>query len=405
MPGVPRQLSALDPAVAGLRVADLAGAIGAYATKLLADLGADVVVVEPPGGDRLRGTPPFRDGASPPEGSLLHAYLAAGKRGVTLDVGSPEVSELLTGIGAWADVVVLSPSSRAPVEGFDFDRASLAWARDDAIVCCVTPFGLTGPYRHRRSTHFVSFAMGGGMHRMGPPEGPPVAIPERMLWETVGTHAALCILAACRARPRVGGQVVDLSVHEVAAGRDDLFDRYDVGMLTWGRHVGVGVPPTGTWACRDGLFDVACYQDAHWPAFLEMLDHPSELAEPALADMMVRQQIFDGLVPLIEELIAPRNREDLLERGQTVGLPCGLVNPPAVFVRDEQLLARDMLVRLTKPGVGSIEVPAPGFRAEPPIHCPPRAAPTLGQHTHAFYVEELDFAVEQVRDWQERGLV
>ncbi len=170
-----------EAALDGVRVADLSGAIGAYATKLLGDLGADVVTVEPPGGDRLRFTPPLRDGTGPPEGSLVHAYLGSAKRGVTLDVARPEAVELLAPLGDWADVVVLSPTPRSRVVGFDPERAALEWARDDSVVCCITPFGLTGPYRRRRSTHFVSYAMGGGMHRSGPPEGPPVAVPERQL--------------------------------------------------------------------------------------------------------------------------------------------------------------------------------------------------------------------------------
>jgi crotonobetainyl-CoA:carnitine CoA-transferase CaiB-like acyl-CoA transferase len=391
-------------ALEGVRVADLSGAIGAYATKLLGDLGADVVTVEPPGGDRLRFTPPLRDGTGPPEGSLVHAYLGSAKRGVTLDVARPEAVELLAPLGDWADVVVLSPTPRSRVVGFDPERAALEWARDDSVVCCITPFGLTGPYRRRRSTHFVSYAMGGGMHRSGPPEGPPVAVPERQLWESVGAHAAVCVLAALWARPRIGAQFVDLSVHEVAASRDDVLDRYDVGMAEWGRHVGVGLPPTGTWRCRDGDFDVAAYTDRHWQAFLEMLDHPEELAAPALADMTVRRQIFDGLVPLIESLMASRSREDLLVRGQAAGLPCGLLNTPSAFVRDEQVRARGVFVPTTKAGVGTFLVPGPGFRAAPPLHSPHRPAPTLGEHTDEL-ARELGVSRTRLDHLREIGVV
>jgi formyl-CoA transferase len=232
-----------------------------------------------------------------------------------------------------------------------------------------------------------------------------VALPSRILWESAGTRAAMDVLAALWAVPRVGGQLVDVSVHAMAASKDDMIDRYDVGMLSWGRLAGIGLPPTGTWQCRDGFFDVACYQDSHWDSFLDMLDHPPELAEPALADMVLRQQIFDGLVPIMAELMADRSREDLMRRGQAAGLPCGLLNTPAEFVHDEQVRAREIFQPLTKPGVGTVELPGPGFRTDPPLHRQAGPAPTLGQHTEEFVVGELGCKPEALTEWKESGVV
>ena len=96
----------------GVRVLDLSGAIGAYCTRLLGDLGADVVKVEPPAGDALRRRPPFKDGATGPEASLVFATYHANKRGITLDTTSDTALPLLAELGATADVVVISPSRR-----------------------------------------------------------------------------------------------------------------------------------------------------------------------------------------------------------------------------------------------------------------------------------------------------
>jgi benzylsuccinate CoA-transferase BbsE subunit len=147
------------PPLEGIRTLDLSGAIGAYCTKLLADLGADVVKVEPPGGDELRGKPPFRDGVIGREASLAFAYYHANKRGITLDVTRDASLDLLAELGADADVIVLSPSPRARVAGFADGR--LSWAGAQAVVCSVTPFGLTGPYRNWRATNLINSAMGG----------------------------------------------------------------------------------------------------------------------------------------------------------------------------------------------------------------------------------------------------
>ena len=108
-------------------------------------------------------------------------------------------------------MVLLTP----PVAGFDPDSGELSWAAADAVVCAITPFGLTGPYRTWRATHLTSCALGGVMYSQGPPEGPPVVMPGRQLYDHAGTHAAIAVLAALRARPAVGGQFIDISAHEV----------------------------------------------------------------------------------------------------------------------------------------------------------------------------------------------
>jgi benzylsuccinate CoA-transferase BbsE subunit len=270
----------------GIRVLDLSGPIGAYCTRLLADLGADVVLVEPPDGDPLRRVPPFRD-ESPTE-SLVFAYYHASKRSV---IESPSDHRGLERLGSNADVVVVSPSPELRLHGWVPATRTIEWA-PRAIVCAITPFGLTGPHSWWRSTPFVSFAMGGNMLRIGSADGPPQTIPGRQVWNEAGVHAAICILAALAVVDTVGPQSIDLSVHEVATGRDFFIEQYDVvGMSTLGRRVTVGYPPTGTYECVDGPFDVAAHQLRHWDAFCEMLGYPEELSDPALADPLVRRAI------------------------------------------------------------------------------------------------------------------
>src|SRR4029079_2894741 len=100
-------------------------------------------------------------------------------------------------------------------------------------------------------------------------------------------------------------------------------------------------------------------QVQHWEAFLEMLDHPEELAAPSLTDMATRQLIFDGVSEIIGTLLAPRSRYELFDRGQRIGLPVGLLNTPAQFVADEQLAARNVFVNLGRPGTGAVPAPGP----------------------------------------------
>src|SRR3984957_10366434 len=131
----------------GIRVLDLSGPVGSYGGRLLADIGADVVKVELPDGDELRRQGPFAGRRSDPERSLTFAYYHANKRGVVVDYRRADAAGVLAELGARADVVLLSP----PVTCFDPDTGELAWASPDAIVCAITPFGLTGPYRSWRA--------------------------------------------------------------------------------------------------------------------------------------------------------------------------------------------------------------------------------------------------------------
>jgi crotonobetainyl-CoA:carnitine CoA-transferase CaiB-like acyl-CoA transferase len=394
------------PALASLRVLDVGGSMTAYAARLLADLGADVVEVEPPEGDRLRRSPPFDDGTRGPDASLLFAYYRATQRGVTLATARSESVDLLHELGSDADIVLMSPSRRQPLAGWDADACRLAWSRDDAIVTSITPYGLTGPYRDWRSTPMVSYAMTGLMHRTGDTDGPPLAPPGRQQWDEAGAHAVLAVLAALWCADRVGGQVIDISVHEVGSLKDFLVERYAAeGKAAWGRALLVGVPPTGVYQCVDGPFDVAAHQTHHWEAFLTMLGHPDELSEPSLADAVVRRDLFDGLLEIIQGLVGDRKRGELVELGQAAHLPCSMLLTPAEFAHDDHIVARHTLVPTPTAGSRTVDMPGPAHRSEPSAVVPRRAAPRLGEHNHEIYVGQLGHTDAEMHGWREDGLV
>ncbi len=387
----------------GVRVLDLSGAIGAYCSKMLADLGADVLLLEPPGGDPLRRRPPFTRVQGGGTRSLTFDAYHANKRGITLDTTRPESLTLLEALGRSSDVILASPSARRPLVGFHRDIPSLVWARPDAVIASITPFGLSGPLRDARMTPFLSFAMSGAMHRVGDPDGPPLAVPGQLAWDEAGIHGAFGVLAALLNRQRTGGQLLDLSVHEVGAAKDFLLERYDVAEPgEWGRLVPVGIPPTGVWDCADGPLAVASQQEHHWQAFLSMLDNPAELADPAFGQMVFRREIFDLLEQLIAPLMARFPRLELFEKGQSLGLPCAPYNTPGEFLRDVQPLAREIFA--TGHGTSAV-FPWRWCHAAPQLIHLLRLAPDIGEHNREVYEGELGFSHGDLEAWKQGGLV
>jgi crotonobetainyl-CoA:carnitine CoA-transferase CaiB-like acyl-CoA transferase len=376
----------------GIRVLDLSGQLGSYCGRLLADLGADVVKVELPEGDVLRHRPPYADDRADPERSLGFAYYHANKRGVVVDYRLPAASAQLAELGANADVVILTPTARAPVTGFDPGQGLLSWAGPETIRCSITPFGLTGPYRTWRATHLTSHAMSGLMYIMGPVEGPPVVVPGQQLYDHVGTHSAIAILTALRARPSAGGQLIDMSAHEVLTG-----SCFDVHTYTSSaRVIRRGSRPevssgNGIWQCKDGTIEFVASTDKHWFALVELLGSPAELSDPAWAHPVVRHPHDQKIVEVMRPLIAAMGREEFVSRGQQLGLPCALVNTVGQFVADPQPRSRGYFVRRQLSQLGEYELPGEPFLSSQPLLAQyRRPAPRLGQED----------ASEVAREWR-----
>src|SRR6266542_1044893 len=148
----------------------------------------------------------------------------------------------------------------------------LADAGADTVVCSITPFGLTGPYRTWRATHLVSHAMSGLMYTQGPLEGPPVVVPGQQLYDQIGTHAAIAVLTALRARPRAGGQLIDMSAHEVLTQSCfAIYDYTNAARIGRRRPQPIQYSGGGTWECRDGVIEFTASTDKHWFALMELL--------------------------------------------------------------------------------------------------------------------------------------
>ncbi len=363
-------------ALSGLRVLDLADQCGALAGKLLAGLGADVVLVEPPAGSPLRRIPPFFDGGPEHERSLFFWFYAAGKRSLVLDPSDPA---RLDRLAARADVLIET--------GPPGEAGALRAAHPHLVVASITPFGQAGPYRDWRASDLVAQAMGGMLAVSGHPGGPPLHSLGLQAYHQAGVLAATGALAALLERERTGrGQHVDVSLQAAVAAslehvpgffhQDGRVPRRQ-GTLHWTRFFRVG-------RCKDGWVMHCTLGD--WTSLIEWVKADgcgAEIDQPEMENPTHRQQEAERIFPVLDAWAARYTVEELYEGAQLRRIPYAAVRPPGALLSDPHLTARGFFVPIEHPGLGRT-VPFPGapFRIANTrwhVALPPR----LGEHGDA----------------------
>jgi crotonobetainyl-CoA:carnitine CoA-transferase CaiB-like acyl-CoA transferase len=312
----------------------------------------------------------------------VYAYYNANKRAVALPLDDPAVAGDLARLAADRDLVVIN-SSDHPVPGWDPVRRELAWAGTHSIVCCLSAYGSGGPHDARRATPLTAFAASGQMLALGPPEGPPRALPALALYDELSAHAAAAMMAALREPPPITPRVIELSLHDMLAYRDTVaLGVHFKGGGPMSRRVATeSVPPTGIWDVRDGRVELLVYNPPHWDGFLAMVGHPPALADPALRVRAVRAERAAELQPLIASLLRDRKLEELAGQAQQFRVPCAPQYTPHQVARDVQFASRGFWVRQDGPGTGPFTVPGPPLRSNTPLLAQHRRpAPRLHEH-------------------------
>ena len=352
--------------LAGRRVVDLAGPSGAYATKLLADLGAEVVMVEQPGGSFLRRLPPFEG-----ETSLWFAYFGAGKRSVELDVNAPDDAARLRQLIATADVVV---DTNAPgnLERFGISAEALLAGNPKLVWVSVTPFGRTGPHRDWVGSDLVAWAMSGCLHTTGFPESPPVIPggPALLACHLASLNAAAGALLALRSRRRTGrGQLVEISIQEACLAvspevgavvfLDDLRPRRRDGNRR------ATIRPWGLYPARDGWVGLVALQPAHWSALAKWIVEATgneAAGDPAFDDVITRIGAAEAVDLWTEDLTRRFDKADLFVEGQRRGIPITPVNTAADLSTDPHLEAVGYWETVDDPALGKLRVAGAPYR-------------------------------------------
>lgn len=378
-------------ALAGLRIVEYGGLVAAaYCAKLLADLGADVVKVEPPTGDpaRLRGPyPPGHEGNLDAGG--LFIFLNANKRGVTLDLTEPGERASLTALLATADVFVHNCTQHDAVAA-GIDDAALRRRFPRLIHTWITPFGLTGPYAGFAADELTVIAAGGWLS-LSPGNAPDASYPPlkpfgHQAGFQTGTTAAVATLGALFARDQTGhGQLVDVSAQEVVG------TELEVALARWTyartptRHFGAGAiasAPNGVARCEDGYIYIyiAAAQEHQWTALVTMMGDPAWAHEPRFADRETRRKQSDELRERLEAWTGRLTVEQVFDLAETARLPFAPVSTVGSLINSAHLQARGFFVSFDQPGVARMTVPGAPYRLSRTPWRLRRPAPRLGEH-------------------------
>lgn len=335
-----------------VRVVDVTDGLGESCGRFLADLGAEVVRVERPGGSASRQAAPVEAGVSIP-----YALNNANKRLVTLDLDADSERATFIELVSGADILV-EHTLRRRQPGQGVTPAELVGARPGLVAVSISDFGLTGPYRDWAATESVIYAMSGVLSRSGEPGREPLLPPAGLVEQAIGVHAAWSALLAYYDRLRTGnGQLVDISALEAvvhgfdpgfgvqgsaAAGRRDDFPR--------GRPDAANFYPV--LRCADGQVRICLLAKRQWRAMFAWLGEPEEFADPVYDTIPGRFAAADRLHPLIEELFADRTRDELVAEGAARGIPIGgVLRPSEVLTNDHFALSGTLVDAELAPGV------------------------------------------------------
>ena len=383
-------------ALEGLRVLDLADESGAYCGKLLADMGADVILIEPPGGARMRTIGPFHRGVRHPDRSLFFWHYNTNKRSISLDVRTAAGRRRFMALVAGADVVI-DTSRPGQLDDLGLGYAALATCNPRVILASITPFGQSGPCRTHRGSDLICQALGGMVFVNGWPDEPPVQGLGLQAYHSAALHAAIAIMLALMARTRTGrGQQIDLSIQaSVAACVEHASATYHTtgavahrqGTLHWTRHFRVG-------RCRDG--DVLHGTLGDWTALLEWVKADgmaADLDAPVWTDAGYRRDHSEHLFTVLDAWARTYAVADLVSGAQLRRLPYAAVRPPDTLCSDPQLRARGFFAAIEHDDLGeSLTYPgAPYVFSATPWRLRQRP-PRLGEHTAAVLAAAADCA-------------
>ncbi len=395
-----KDTDALPAALEGLRVLDLSGPMGNYCGKMFADMGADVILVEPPGGTRLRFEPPYLGDVSGIERSLSFAYHNTSKRGITLNLDTLDGQDLFRKLAATADLVI-ETGKPGVMQQRGLDYQALAAARPGLVVVSITPFGQSGPYAQYEAEDLIGLALGGLLYLGGYADAAPTRVYGNQAYLCASIYGAVgALLAVLEAETSGAGQHVDVSMQEcVVLALENAVQFFDLEGTVRKRYAGEHrFAGTGVFECQDGyiyLMAGGIGANMFWGRSIdwfceeeipgaERLRGEEWTTLDYLKSDEAKQYFLEMFVPWAKT----KTKAYLYHEGQRRHIPIAAINAPVDLLDNRQLQYRRHFVEVMhhlrdKP---MIMPGAPYKLSETPWRLQ-RPAPRLGEHNAEIYAE------------------
>jgi crotonobetainyl-CoA:carnitine CoA-transferase CaiB-like acyl-CoA transferase len=379
----------------GLRVIEIAeDPAGEYTGRLLAEMGADVLKIEPPGGAPTRVVGPFAGGVEDGENSLAFWFYNSNKKSIVLDLKSRAGPAALEALLADADVLISTLQPEA-LKSLDLDLAALGAAYPKLIMLSITAFGLDGPWANYKSSDLVALAAGGPLNSCGYDDHsiPPIRPGGNQGYHTAASFAHIGFLLALLDRQRMGeGQLVDVSMHEACAVNIELanpywfYPRVNVKRQTC-RHAQPVPTQPALFRCADEryvYYALILADQKAWQSLVEWMagkGMAANLTDAAFHDLTYRQEQMHEIQSLVECFFLIQTAHEAYHQGQAKGLPIGVLNAPEDLLHDDHLKARGFFVEVEQANGTKVLYPGPSYAFSAFDAIPRIRAPKLGEHT------------------------
>ena len=390
----------------GVKVIELGTLIaGPFCTRLLAEFGAEVIKIEPPGsGDPLRKWRKLHDGTS-----LWWYAQARNKKSVTLDLKHGEAQEIVRKLARDADIVVENFRPGA-MEKWGLGWNELSALNPRLIMVRLSGFGQTGPYRDRAGFGAIGESMGGLRYVTGHPDRPPVRVGVSIGDSIAALHGVIGALMALHHRDVNGGrgQVVDVALYEAVFNMmESVLPEYDMfGFVRERSGASLpGIVPSNTYVTRDGKYVViGANADSIFKRMMNAIGRSDLADDPSLAHNDGRVARTGEIEKVIGDWVAGHDLGRVLEVLEKADVPSGKIYDIADIVRDAHYAAREMIGSHRLKDGKSLKLPGivPKLSATPGVT--KWVGPALGEHT-AEVLSALGYGVEQQRDMKKRGVI
>jgi len=387
----------------GIRVIDLTQAMAApFCTMNLADMGADVIKVEPPAGEDMRRGSTQKNGHS-----ATFMTMNRGKRGLVVDLKRPEGVEIIRRLARTADVFVQNYRPGA-ARRLGVAYEDLAPLNPRLVYCAISGFGATGPYAPRGGYDLIAQGMSGVLSVTGDEDGPPAKAGLPVSDLSAGLFGAYGILCALEYRERTGeGQFVDTSLLEAAMALTvwESTEYWATGRTP--KPLGSAhrlAAPYQALRASDGYFTVGANTDKLFAALCVAIGRPELAQDPRFGDRAARLAQRAALVAELEKATAAESRAHWLARLEEAGVPSGPINTYPEALADPHTLARGMVVDLVHPGAGAVKALGVPVKLSDTPGAVDRPAPLLGQHT-AEILTELGYSDAEQQRLKATGVI